>query len=253
MRKKLIAGNWKMNLHWNEAMSLVADLVKLEHEGGLNNKDIAIFPPHVYLRHAFEFVRNAKSAISVGAQNCASTNDGAYTGEISAAMIRSIGAEMVLIGHSERRSYFMEDSAELNAKLKRAFAANLTPVFCCGEELDERQSDTHFEWVEQQLEETILQLADAEVKKLVIAYEPVWAIGTGETATPQQAQEMHAFIRNLLERKFGKDTSESIRILYGGSMKPDNAKSLLNQPDVDGGLIGGASLSASQFYAIISA
>mgnify|MGYP003925013527 CR=1 FL=1 len=253
MRRRLIAGNWKMNTHWNEALTLVAELVHTEAQENWADTDVAIFPPSLYSRHAIEFIQNAKSGIAVGVQNCASTENGAYTGELSASMIREIGAKAVLIGHSERREYFQETNETLLAKTKLALSAQLTPYFCCGELLQDRKSDQHKEVVTRQLSSTVLTLSKEDMLTTVIAYEPVWAIGTGETASPEQAQEMHALIRQLIADAFGREVADVVRILYGGSMKPDNADALLSQPDVDGGLIGGASLKAADFSAIIRA
>lgn len=253
MRKRLIAGNWKMNLHWNEAMTLISDLVQMEHLDAWKSVDVAIIPPAIYLRPAYEFLKNANSSIQLGSQNCASMENGAYTGEVSASMIREIGVNMVLIGHSERRDYFLEDDGFLKGKLKLALKEGLTPIFCCGEHLDNRESGLHEETILSQLVGTIFKFSSEDVKKMIIAYEPVWAIGTGETATPEQAQEMHAFIRNAIRLKFGNEVAENIRILYGGSMNPENAGELLFQPDVDGGLIGGAAIDAEKFNAIITA
>ncbi len=242
-----------MNMHYNEAMTLVADLVRSEGTEDWSDADVAIFPPFLYTRAAVEFGKNSKSQIIVGGQNCASTENGAYTGEISASMLREVGASAVLIGHSERREYFKESDEELLAKTKLALKEGLTPFFCCGELLSERKSGNHFSVVEHQLTSTVLTLTKEEFEKVVIAYEPVWAIGTGETASPEQAQEMHAHIRKLIRDRFGDTMADGIRILYGGSMKPSNATELLSKSDVDGGLIGGASLKAEDFSAIIRA
>jgi triosephosphate isomerase len=251
MRKKLIAGNWKMNLDFNQAMTLIAELTDTTMEG--SDKDVLIFPPALYTRHAFEFLKNAGSPIQLGVQNIAATTDGAYTGELSASMAKVAGAAHVLVGHSERRAYFNESGAVLLEKTKRALEEGLHVVLCCGEALTERKADEHFTVVQQQLEEVLNSLQAEDWDHITIAYEPVWAIGTGETASPQQAQEMHAFIRNWIRSNHGDARAESVRILYGGSMKPTNAADLLQQADVDGGLIGGASLKAEQFTGIISA
>ena len=191
--------------------------------------------------------------IGVSAQNCAAEAKGAFTGEVSAEMVKSTGAEYVILGHSERREYYGETSEILNKKLALALANGLTPIYCCGEPLEVREAGKQNEFVKNQLEETIFQLPESEFKKLVIAYEPIWAIGTGKTATSAQAQEIHAFIRSAIAEKFGSETAESISILYGGSAKPDNAPELFANKDVDGGLIGGASLKAEDFLGIINA
>ncbi|MEX2596728.1 MAG: triose-phosphate isomerase [Salibacteraceae bacterium] len=252
MRKKLIAGNWKMHLNFNQAMSLIADLVQIEKRNNWNDTDVAIYPPALYTRHAVEFLSNAQSRIKVGVQNCAATSDGAYTGELSANMLKAAGASMVLIGHSERRAYFNEDSNVLFRKLEMSLNAGLTPVLCCGEQLEDRKSVQHFHCVSDQLNETLFRLSEESASRVIIAYEPVWAIGTGETASPEQAQQMHAHIRSEVRDKFDENTATNMRVLYGGSMKPENAVQLLSQPDVDGGLIGGASLQADQFSTIIT-
>lgn len=243
MRRKLVAGNWKMNLHWNEAMSLVSDLVKNEKDW---NCDVLICPPSPYVRHTFEFLKNAKSAISVGAQDCASSTDGAFTGEISAGMLSSIGSSFVLVGHSERREYQGERGETLTKKLQHSIGAGIQPIFCCGEKLDERQSNNHFDVVQTQLEEALFAMSNEEISKCTIAYEPVWAIGTGKSATPSQAQEVHQMIRNYSEDKLGFN-SNTLPILYGGSVKPVNILELLMCEDINGALVGGASLKAADF------
>lgn len=250
MRRKLVAGNWKMNLHWNEAMSLVADLVKRESEW---NCDVLICPPFVYQRHTFEFLKNAKSSIQLGAQNCAATEDGAFTGEVSAEMLASLGTGYVLVGHSERREYYSEVGSILTEKLNRALGAKLIPIFCCGEKLEDRQAGNHFDVVRAQLEEALFTLSAEALGNCVIAYEPVWAIGTGETASPAQAQEIHGFIRAQVASKYGDEIADSIRILYGGSVNAGNANELFGQPDIDGGLVGGASLKSESFLQIVQA
>ncbi len=253
MRKRLIAGNWKMNLHWNEAMSLVSEIVQNENQSDWSSVDVAVIPPFIYSRPAFEFLKNAGSNIILGSQNCASTENGAFTGEISASMIEQIGATMVLVGHSERRDYYNEDAAVLKEKISRVLEQNLTPIFCCGEHLKQRKSNSHESTIIDQLESVVFQFSGEDVSKMVIAYEPVWAIGKGETASPQQAQDMHAFIRSSFHKKYGSEIADNLRILYGGSMNPTNAAELLSQTDVDGGLIGGAALAADKFKAIIEA
>jgi triosephosphate isomerase len=191
--------------------------------------------------------------VALGAQNCASEVSGAFTGEVSASMIKSTGAEYVIIGHSERRSYYHEDDALLNKKVLLALANGLTPIFCIGEVLAERESNKHFDVVKTQLEKGLFSLTSDDFKKIVLAYEPVWAIGTGKTATSDQAQEIHKFIRDTVAAKYGKEIAEGVSILYGGSCKASNAKELFANPDVDGGLIGGAALVAADFQGIITA
>jgi triosephosphate isomerase len=250
MRKKLIAGNWKMNLEWNEAMTFFTNLIQFEKSNALN-ADLAVFPPSIYLRHFFELASDKESSIGVGAQDCSAMNAGAYTGEISASMIRSLGSSYCLVGHSERREYHYESNDVLSEKVERLLENGVTPVFCCGESLEDRESGNHTFVIDNQLDGTIFELSEEQFSKVVIAYEPVWAIGTGKTASPEQAQDMHAFIRELIHSKYGAEIANSIRILYGGSIKPSNANELLSQPDVDGGLIGGASLKVEDFGAII--
>jgi len=250
MRKKIVAGNWKMNLLKEEAIELTSEIVKLLQTETSNADQLLIAPPFVYLSSVIGVIKNEKR-ISVAAQNCADKNAGAYTGEVSAAMLKSIGVTTVIIGHSERRAYYNETDAMLAEKVKLAVATNLQPIFCCGETLSQRESNTHFEVIKEQLANGLFQLNAIDFAKAIIAYEPVWAIGTGVTASPQQAQEMHAYIRKLIAEKYDSDISNSTSILYGGSCNEKNAKELFALPDVDGGLIGGASLKAQSFVSII--
>jgi len=248
MRQKIVAGNWKMNKNLQEGVKLAEEI---EAKAGDSNEDVVIIiaPPFIHLTE----VSKVTSKVVVSAQNCASEASGAYTGEVSASMIKSTGAEYVIIGHSERRSYYGEDNKVLSKKVKLAFQNELKPIFCCGEVLDDREASNHFNVVKSQLEEGIFDLSADDFKKLVIAYEPVWAIGTGKTATPDQAQEMHKYIRNLIAEKYDNEIADNTSILYGGSCKPSNAGELFTNPDVDGGLIGGASLKAEDFFGIIKA
>ena len=209
--------------------------------------DFIVCPPFTHLSEVIKVVRG--SGIAVGAQNCAAEEKGVYTGEVSAKMIASLGAEYVILGHSERREYYGETSATLNKKMVQAYANQLVPIYCVGEKLAEREAGKHFDVVKAQIEEVVFNLTDEQFSKLIIAYEPVWAIGTGKTATADQAQEMHAFIRQVLASKFGEKAAET-PILYGGSCKPSNAKEIFAKEDVDGGLIGGAALVADDFLAI---
>ena len=252
MRKKLIAGNWKMNLDWNEAMTLFANLIQFE-TSKQSKADVAVFPPSAYIRHFYELASERKSSIGIGAQDCSEYNGGAYTGELAASMIKSVGASYCLVGHSERREYHHESNDVLSEKVERLLENDVIPVFCCGESLDHRESGNHTFVTDNQLDGTIFELNEEQFSKVVIAYEPVWAIGTGKTASPDQAQDMHAFIRGLVQSKYGATIANNTRILYGGSMKPSNAHELLSQPDVDGGLIGGASLKVDDFGVIINA
>lgn len=250
MRKKIVAGNWKMNLTLAEANELLNELNQQE-----NNKpadvEIIIHPPFVYLAKFAEQLSN--STISLGAQNCSSYTSGAYTGEIAAQMIASCGVKYVIIGHSERRSMFGDTNTIIAEKINQALNAGLTPIFCCGELLSERENNEHFKIVEQQLNEGIFHLSEEQFSKCIIAYEPVWAIGTGKTATPQQAQEMHQFIRKQIASNYTEKLAQSCSILYGGSCNANNAQELFAQTDIDGGLIGGASLKANDFFSIANA
>jgi triosephosphate isomerase len=249
MRKKIVAGNWKMNKTLAEATALTTELINLTNSEVKNNAVVVLCTPFPYLLEIKEQLGSSK--IAVGAQNCSEHESGAYTGETSAAMLKSMQIPYVIIGHSERRQYFGENSAMLAKKVDRALANGLTPIFCNGEPLEIREKGTHEALVKQQTEEALFHLSAADIQKVVIAYEPVWAIGTGKTATSQQAQDMHAVIRGHIAAKYGKDIAENISILYGGSVKPDNAKELFACKDVDGGLVGGASLKARDFVDII--
>ncbi len=250
MNRKIVAGNWKMNTLLESAIRLAGEVDALLSERNPGDVTVVLIPPFPFIHNVADVIDRTK--IKVGAQNCASEAEGAYTGEVSAAMIASTGSEYVIIGHSERRQYFGENDEILSKKLKLALENDLIPIFCIGEKLEEREAGKQFEVVENQLKNTILSLSVDDVKKLVIAYEPVWAIGTGKTATPDQAQEIHAHIRKLLADKFGTDIANEVPVLYGGSVKPGNAKELFAQPDIDGGLIGGASLKANDFVDIIN-
>ncbi|MEQ6121317.1 triose-phosphate isomerase [Reichenbachiella sp. MALMAid0571] len=249
MRKNIVAGNWKMNKSLSEGIELTNEIVSA---GNLDeNVQVVLGTPFIHLTSVSKLVANS-SNIEVSAQNCSDKTSGAYTGEISAEMVKSTGAEYVIIGHSERREYFKESNEELAEKLNQALANDLTPIFCCGEPLEIREKGTHFEYVCNQLTESLFHLSKDEFSKIVIAYEPIWAIGTGKTATSQQAQEMHAYLRTHLAEKFGKEAAADLSILYGGSCKPDNAQEIFACPDVDGGLIGGASLKSADFIAIVN-
>ena len=239
-----------MNTLLESAIRLAGDVDALLSERNPGDVTVVLIPPFPFIHNVADVIDRTK--IKVGAQNCASEAEGAYTGEVSAAMIASTGSEYVIIGHSERRQYFGENDEILSKKLKLALENDLIPIFCIGEKLEEREAGKQFEVVENQLKNTILSLSGDDVKRLVIAYEPVWAIGTGKTATPDQAQEIHAHIRKLLADKFGTDIANEVPVLYGGSVKPGNAKELFGQPDIDGGLIGGASLKANDFVDIIN-
>jgi triosephosphate isomerase (TIM) len=251
MRQKIVAGNWKMNKTLEEAHILTSELMGMVADEVKGNVITVLCTPFPYLVP----IKNqlGSSTIKVGAQNCSEHDSGAYTGETSAAMLKSIGVPYVIIGHSERRQYFGEDAKLLAKKVDKALANNLTPIFCCGEPLEIREKGTHESLVKQQVEESLFHLSVEALQKVVIAYEPVWAIGTGKTATSQQAQDMHAVIRKHLASKYGQTTADKISILYGGSVKADNAKELFSCPDVDGGLVGGASLKSREFVEIVKA
>lgn len=252
MRTKIVAGNWKMNKTFEEADTLVYEILDLlEEKGKPEEVDVIICPPYIYLELAGDITED--SPIFVGAQNVSQFESGAYTGEISASMLRSMHIDFAIIGHSERRKYFRETEEELLAKTLAALKQDIAPIFCCGELLEEREAGKHFDVVKEQLENTIFKLDAEDFARVIIAYEPVWAIGTGKTATTEQAQEMHFFIRELIWNKFGAEAAAEISILYGGSCNAKNAKELFSMPDVDGGLIGGASLKAEEFVQIIQA
>lgn len=250
MPQKIVAGNWKMNCMHEEALQLTTDILEILKHEDTGDTRVLLCPPFVHLGMC-HYLTKDESRIAIGAQNCSMHAGGAYTGEISAAMIRSVGTQYVIIGHSERRSYFGETNAMLHKKLEMALQAGLLPVFCCGETLNERDTSRHFDIVKQQLEEAVFLINENDFKKIIIAYEPVWAIGTGKTATSAQAQEMHGYIRQLVAAKYGIDASANVSILYGGSCNDQNAHELFSQKDIDGGLIGGASLKAENFVKII--
>ena len=251
MRKKIVAGNWKMNMDLAEGLKLASSIDKYYSERPSVKATVILCTPFIHLAGARDILKHGK--VALGAQNCSSEASGAYTGEVSAWMIRSTGAEYVLTGHSERRSYFNEDDKIINRKALLAINSGLKVIFCCVEVLKEREDNMHFLIVKRQLEEGLFNLTIEQMDKIIIAYEPVWAIGTGLTATPDQAQEMHKYIRELVKEKYGNDCAKKLPILYGGSCKPSNAAEIFSKPDVDGGLIGGASLKKEDFTGIIDA
>lgn len=252
MRTKIVAGNWKMNKSFEEADTLIFEITDLlEEKGKPDDVDVILCPPFIYLELAGDITED--SPVFVGAQNVSRYENGAYTGEISASMLRSMHIDFAIIGHSERRKYFNESDEELLAKVKAALKEDIAPIFCCGELLEERETRQHFDIVRSQLENTVFQLEPDDFARVIIAYEPVWAIGTGVNATSDQAQEMHFYIRDLIWKKYGAEIANDKTILYGGSCNSKNAKELFSMPDVDGGLIGGASLKAEEFVAIIMA
>ena len=251
MRKQIAAANWKMNLSFEQAQQLISDLLQIPHQ--LNEHQMAVFGvPFPYLTMVVEKLKG-HAHTGVAAQNCSQHKAGAYTGETSAEMLTSTGVEFVILGHSERREYFNENNQLLAEKLNTALSYGLTPIFCCGEPLDIRESETQNSYVETQLRESLFHLSAADLQKIVIAYEPIWAIGTGKTASAEQAQDMHAHIRSVLAAQYGKEVADKISILYGGSVKGSNASEIFGKPDVDGGLVGGASLKADEFVQIIKA
>jgi triosephosphate isomerase (TIM) len=251
MRKQVAAANWKMNLSLSQGMKLIDDI--LAKDITLKSNQHVIFGvPFPYLIPAIEKVADKKN-YDVAAQNCYSKESGAYTGEVSAAILKSIGTEYVIIGHSERREYFNENHNELAEKINICFQHHMKPIFCCGEPLSIREEAGQNSFVSMQLRESLFHLDESKVKGMIIAYEPIWAIGTGQTATSEQAQEMHAHIRHIMAGQYGQPIADSISILYGGSVKGSNAKELFSKPDVDGGLVGGASLKADEFAEIINA
>ncbi len=249
MRKKVIAGNWKMNKTLEDSLKLATEVVTISNDEVNNNVQIVMCVPFTSLFAVSNIVKGTK--VALGAQNCYSKSSGAYTGEISAEMLKSVGVQYVILGHSERREYFGESNALLAEKINIVLATGMTPIFCCGETLAQREKGIHIDFINAQLTESLFHLSADDMKKVIIAYEPIWAIGTGVTASTAQAQEMHELIRKHIASKYGNEVAETIVIQYGGSMKPDNAKELLSCKDVDGGLIGGASLKARDFIDVI--
>jgi len=248
MRKKIVAGNWKMNNDLSETEVLLNELKEQVFP-----EDVAVMvaPTFTNLYQAFNSV--LEHPIEVIAQNMHQSKSGAFTGEVSAGMLKSLGVRTVILGHSERRAYFHETNLLLAEKVSTALENNMTAIYCFGEELEDRKSENHFKLVESQLKEGLFHLSEGDWKHVILAYEPVWAIGTGETASPKQVQEMHAFIRKTIAEGYSETVAENVSILYGGSVKPDNASEIFGKPDVDGGLIGGAALNSESFMAIVNA
>jgi triosephosphate isomerase len=251
MRKKVVAGNWKMNLNLSEGLELAVSIKKYFQNKSTLKAEVVLCTPFIHLPVLGDILKG--SSVKFGAQNCASEPSGAFTGEVSCEMIKSTGAAYVIIGHSERRNYFKEDNDLLNKKTNLAIKSGLNIIFCCGELLPEREANIHFQVVKRQLEVGLFSIEDDNFNKIIIAYEPVWAIGTGLTATPDQAQEMHKYIRTFISEKYGSKIAGQTSILYGGSCKPSNAGEIFAMPDVDGGLIGGASLKKEDYCAIVEA
>jgi triosephosphate isomerase len=250
MRKKIVAGNWKMNTTLAAGVALAKD-VNDALAARQPKCDVVICTPFTHLASVAAVIDSSK--LGLGAENCADHVKGAYTGEVSAEMVASTGATYVILGHSERRQYYFETPELLKTKVNLALENKLTPIFCIGEVLEQREDGSYFDVVKAQIEQSLFDLSAEDFGKIILAYEPVWAIGTGKTATDDQAQEMHAFIRSVIAGKFGKEVADNCSILYGGSCKPSNAKALFAKPDVDGGLIGGASLAAADFMGIVDA
>lgn len=245
-RKLIAAGNWKMNMDYDEGRDLAKAIVS-----GLETSDVQVVlgTPYIHLKNISGIIKDI-SNLKLAAQNCHHEESGAYTGEVSAAMLKSCGADYVILGHSERREYFGEQDALIARKIDIVLRHGMQAIYCCGEKLEVREAGRHEELVGEQVKTALFHLSKEQMGQVVVAYEPVWAIGTGKTASPQQAQEMHHFIRGLIRKKFGKEVAGATTILYGGSVKADNARELFAQPDVDGGLVGGASLNAGDFLAI---
>lgn len=250
MREQIVAGNWKMNNDIHQGMKLASEIINMVQDEVRGPAKAVLAPPFIHLTNVARLIEGSEH-ISLSAQNCSDHSSGAYTGEISVDMIKSTGAEYVIIGHSERREYYNESNEQLKTKVDLALEAGLTPIFCCGETLETRESGNHFGFVCNQLTESLFHLSETQFSKLVLAYEPIWAIGTGKTASTEQAQEMHAQLRGHLAGHYSNEVADNTSILYGGSCKPSNAPELFACADVDGGLIGGASLSSRDFVDII--
>ncbi|MBS7563443.1 triose-phosphate isomerase [Mucilaginibacter sp. Bleaf8] len=250
MRKKIVAGNWKMNLDYNEGLSLFSEITNMVKDEITGSQQAVVCSPFIHL-HSLVQMAKGYDKVAVGAQNIHQNESGAYTGEVSAKMVKSVGAEYVILGHSERRQYFGEDNQLLAVKTETALKNGLKPIFCIGETLDEREAEQHFDVIRTQLKEGVFSLSTEQFSQLVLAYEPVWAIGTGKTATSEQAQEIHAFIREEIANNYSQEVADNTTILYGGSCNPKNAPELFAQPDIDGGLIGGASLKSRDFLDIV--
>lgn len=250
-RQYIVAGNWKMNKHRSEALQLTQHIAQ-QSQSLPQTIEVVLAPPSIHLETVQTVVKDLPQ-VQVAAQNCHQASHGAYTGEVSAPMLEDLGLGYVILGHSERREYFHEDAALLAKKVNAALASNLKVIFCCGEPLEVREAGTQNAYVQQQLEESLWQRSAEDLSRIVIAYEPIWAIGTGKTATPAQAQAMHHFIRARLAEQYGATAAQQVPLLYGGSCKPSNAAELFAQPDIDGALVGGASLQADDFMAIVAA
>lgn len=247
-RARIVAGNWKMNMTYPQGRDLTLQIVNSLQP---SETVVVLCPPFIHLQNTYTAITGI-SNLHLGGQNCHEAEKGAFTGEVSVDMLASCGCEFVILGHSERREYFGESDTLLAQKIDRVLEANLTPIFCCGEPLAIREENTQDAYVAEQIKNSLFHLSADQLKKIVIAYEPIWAIGTGKTASPEQAQEMHHYLRSLIAKQYSDELAQSIPILYGGSVKPANALELFSQPDVDGGLVGGASLKAEDFMSIIN-
>ncbi|TAE76015.1 MAG: triose-phosphate isomerase [Bacteroidetes bacterium] len=249
MRKKIVAGNWKLNKNLEEGLSLASEIINIAKDELHNQAILVINPPFIHLSSLQKLIPQ-NTNIRLGSQNCYHQKSGAFTGEISAEMLKSVGVQYTIVGHSERREYFNETAEQLAQKVKLLLEVGITPIFCCGESLSIRESGSHLAFVAQQITDSLFDLSVEDIQKIVIAYEPIWAIGTGKTASSAQAQEMHAYLRNHLAQKYSQEIAQNISILYGGSCNPQNAKELFACADIDGGLIGGASLKSRDFITI---
>lgn len=248
MRKNIVAGNWKMNLNREEGIKLVEEVISLVSSD--NNVEVVFSPSFLYLHKVNKMCAN-DNLLQTASQNISHNESGAFTGEVSAQMVNSLNVKYTILGHSERREYFNETNIELKQKVDLSLKNNLEIIFCCGESLNQRESGVHFDWIKQQLTESVFHLTEKEFEKVVIAYEPIWAIGTGVTASSDQAEEIHQFVRNVIAEKYNENIAENTSILYGGSCNPTNAKELFSKKNIDGGLIGGSSLNAENFTRII--
>ena len=247
MRKNIVVGNWKMNLQRQESLDLVEKVISMLEN---NDVEVVLAPSYTYLYKVNKMCADL-SFVQTASQDISKNKNGAFTGEVSAEMIHSLGVKYTILGHSERREYFNESNQDLKSKVNLSISNDLDVIFCCGESIEQRDSDIHFDWIKSQIEESLFHLSEEEFSKIIIAYEPIWAIGTGVTASSFQAEEVHAFIRSLIFDKYGDNVSSNCSILYGGSCNPNNAKELFSQENIDGGLIGGASLDANSFIEII--
>lgn len=250
MRKKIVAGNWKMNLNLEEGVSLFSEVQEMVKDELTGNQEVIVCAPYIHLNSLAKLKSKENKALFIGAQNLHQEKSGAYTGEISGAQLKTVGVEYVIVGHSERRAYFGETNEQLAKKVDAALENGLLPIYCFGEQKEEREDGSYFKVIEAQVMEALFHLDTSDFAQVVLAYEPVWAIGTGLTASPEQAQEVHAHVREVISNHYGEDVADSVTILYGGSCNPGNAQALFSQKDIDGGLIGGASLKSRDFIDI---